>query len=110
MTRSPSPKTIAEAIDALRDIASALESEAVSCFPTGSEAPFLDRRPAWLEERAYRRALQEIPTFKVGRRVLVRPADLRAWVEAHPVVPASKGDPDTYDEFKAALRKRGKKK
>lgn len=74
----------AEAMLALADAIEAEEQIAPS------QPAFIDRSPPWLERCTFRRALAELAregrVFTAGgRRRLVRPHDLEAWVEAHPV-------------------------
>jgi hypothetical protein len=87
----------------LRALADALEHA-----PAANDVPpFYSTCPSWLERRAWNRALREIPTFKVGRRVLVKPADLHAWIERHAEAPSAKPAADVldYESFARAARK-----
>ncbi len=78
----------------------------------GSTAPatYYRRSSSPIELRAWDRAVQEIPTFRVGRELLVRAADLHAWIERHPVrseeQPAHDEDADEFSAFRDRMRRR----
>jgi hypothetical protein len=99
---------------ALRQIADALESEqSAKAGPAESTPRYYTRRTAPIEQRAWDRAVQEIPTFRPGRELLVRCDDLHGWIESHPVErettrPADESGPLDFAAFRrTALRNRG---
>ncbi|HVW25058.1 MAG TPA: hypothetical protein VHC69_06780 [Polyangiaceae bacterium] len=74
-------------------------------------APMYYRRSSSpIELRAWDRAVQEIPTFRVGRELLVRASDLHAWIERHHAKPvevvANDDDADEFDDFRNRLQRR----
>ncbi len=83
---------------ALRALADAIEAPAVP------EEPFIFERPRWLEQKTWERALREVPTFPAGRRRLMKPADLIAWVEEQRVerdepAPIESSEAISYERF-----------
>lgn len=100
--------------DALRVLARVLAREVVAELPPSEHGPavaradYLDRRSAGLGPEEWRKLTRAVPSYRVGRRLLVKREDFRAWVEAHRVARGERGpDPDSPspepDAFERAL-------
>lgn len=106
-----------EMLDALADDAE-LRQRMRDLVGAGTGAPastapdFVDRRGAALGPAEWRQLTRAVPSFKVGRRLLVRRADLAAWIEAHRVrrdvepAPLPTDEPDPFQRLIEAGRLR----
>lgn len=88
-------------LDALADRLAKLLSERAPLRP---DLEYVDRRGSGLGPSEWRNVTREIDCFRVGRRLLVRRADLHAWIERHKVErPQPSSDVEEMDAFDRAI-------
>lgn len=95
---APPPEVVKAAGLVLNYFASILRDAAQP--PAASGVAYYTARTSPMSPRAFRRAAAAgaFPTFKVGKKLLARQADVDAWIATQPRRPAVKPDPAAEDD------------